>query len=99
MNNYTQLCVMHDTTLGDYTPAYFEEFIKNQLDSRAKFEAEIVTDAGRHDLLFYIHGDDISKFAVKRFEFGIRWWEDVIKYNDGAGDYSEEILNKYPATW
>ncbi len=106
-NEFTQLCVWPATMLGEYTAKEFEDFMKEQFGVRVKFEIETVTngsverneEGGRHDLLFYVHSEDIGKFAVPRLVAGIRWWEDVIKYNDGAYLYSDEILKKYPATW
>lgn len=106
MNEFMQLCVLDGVIMGDTTP---EEFEKSFLDQgfRVKFAEEVVTlpDAGiegtggRHDILFYIHTDDISKFAVARLQMGIRWWEDVVKYNNHSNWYTQEILDKYPIRW
>jgi hypothetical protein len=61
---------------------------------------EIVPGTGRrNDLFFYVHSDDISGFAVKRLQIGIRWWEDMIVYNDNAHLYSEEFIKEHPPTW
>jgi hypothetical protein len=30
---------------------------------------------------------------------GIRWWEDVIKYNDNSNLYPNEFLQSHPAIW
>ena len=110
-NKFNQLCVWHGTILGNSSVDDFEAFFKNK-GFRVKFAEEVVTipdkddcgndvpgTGGRHDLLFYIHDDDIQKFALPRFNYGIRWWEDVVKYNDNSDWYSEEILNKYPVKW
>lgn len=90
----------------------FEEFINSYFDVRIKYETTVLTQpdldsfgkeipdtGGRSDLLFYIHSDDIIKFATKRFRFGIKWWEDVISYNDPGNLYTQEFKEKYPATW
>lgn len=106
-NQFTQLCVWQGCVMGDNTPEDFEKYLLAEMDVRVKFAEEVTTngsaekheEGGRKDLLFFIHADDISKFAVKRLMMGIRWWEDVVSYNDGAYLYSEEILNKYPVTW
>ncbi len=110
--DYTQLCVMQGTVVTSGEENDFENFFLEEFNVRVKYEAQTLTNpdvdknqnpisdtGGRNDLLFYIHKDDISKFAVKRFQFGIRWWEDVVKYNDNSHLYSEEILNKYQPTW
>ena len=108
--NYTQLCVWCGTMLGDLSVQEFEKFFKDQ-GYRIKFAEEVVTlpdyeygkpvegTGGRHDILFYIHTEDIAKFAIPRLTAGIRWWEDVVSYNNHNNWYSEEVLQKYPTTW
>lgn len=106
-NQFKQLCVWPGTMLGDNTVNDFEKFIKETFDVRVKFAEEVITngskerdeEGGRHDLFFFVHNEDISKFAVKRLAYGIRWWEDVVSYNDGAYLYSQEILDKYSVNW
>lgn len=108
MEKFNQLCIWPATMLGDSTAEEFEKFFSDEFNGvRVKFAEEVITngslerneEGGRHDLLFFVHDDDIAKFAVPRLQFGIRWWEDVVKYNDCFYLYSEEILNKYPVTW
>ena len=50
---------------------------------------------GRSDFFFYVEMEDISRFAVPRFQFGMRWWEDIF-YNEGQDIYPEEFLRAYP---
>lgn len=110
-NNFKQLCVWQGTMLGKTTAKEFEEFFKEQGFS-VKFAEEVITNpdldefgavvpgtGGRHDLLFYIAEEDVMKFAIPRLAIGIRWWEDVVSYNDGAHLYSDEVLNRYPVNW
>lgn len=113
VEKFKQLCVMQGTVLGDNTPTDFENFIKEELDCRIKYECEVQTlpdldefgspvkdTGGRNDIFFYVHNDDITKFAIKRFPLGIRWWEDVIKYNKGNKHlYTAEFKEKYQPTW
>ena len=93
------------------SPESFEKYIRNELNSRVKFAERVYTlpdrnengsivngTGDRSDVLFYIHDEDISKFAVPRLAYGIRWWEDVF-YNEGQGIYRRETLNKYPKKW
>lgn len=104
MENFNQLCVMQGTTLGSFTIEGFEDFFKKQ-GFRIKFAEETQTTVRlennelRKDLLFYIHDNDITKFATWRFRYGIRWWEDVIHYNNNADEYTQTTLEKYPVTW
>jgi len=107
-NEYDQLCVMQGTTLGDKTKEDFEKWMKQTLNVRVKFAEEVITngsvereeEGGRHDLLFYVHNDDITaSFCTERFKVGIRWWEDVVVFNDGSYLYTQEVLDKYPPAW
>lgn len=109
-NKFKQLCVLEGATLGEGGPSEFEEYVNSQLKVRVKF-AEVVTTlpdldqgaapvpgtGGRCDLLFYVHQDDVGKFAVPRLLYGIRWWEDVLANN--CEIYSNETKQKYKNTW
>ena len=50
---------------------------------------------GRHDFFFYVKMADVPKFAIKRFQFGMRWWENVYS-NNGENIYPIEFLHAYP---
>lgn len=95
---FTQLCVWPGTVVGKDQTKEFEKFMKKEFKSRVKYETEVVLKNGRNDLLFYIHTDDINKFAVPRLSYGIRWWEDVLGNGNGK-DYPKTILSQYPKTW
>ena len=104
MNKYNQLCVWECTTLGRDTKSEFEKFFKdNGFD--IKFAEEVETNinypygVARHDVLFYINDDDIAEFSIWRLRFGIKWWEDIVKYNNHSDYYKEETLEKYPVKW
>ena len=112
MKNYTQLCVWPGTILGDSTPQDLENFFLDEMETRIKFHAEVQTlpdmdenrtpdpeTGGRTDVFFYVHSDDVASFAVPRLKMGIRWWEDVVGYNDNRHLYTEEFLNANPLTW
>lgn len=109
---YKQLCVWPGTLLGDSTPKDLEDFFINESGVRVKYHTEIETlpdlnpsgvpvpdTGGRSDLFFYVHDEDVSKFAVPRLQMGIRWWEDVIKYNDNSNLYPKEFVQSHPAVW
>jgi hypothetical protein len=112
MENYNQLCVWPGTVLGDSTPADLEKFFLEELNTRVKYHTEVKTlpdldesgnaipeTGGRTDLFFYVHSEDIHGFAVPRLGMGIRWWEDVVGYNDNKHLYTEEFINAHPLTW
>lgn len=108
-NNFTQLCVWEGTLLGGPSTdsdavKQFVNFIEGEFGVRIKFEAQVFTlpgrdgEGGRSDLFFYIHNDDIPKFAVRRFKYRIRWWEDVLR-NGNEELYTEEFLLAHSKTW
>lgn len=112
MENYTQLCVWPGITVGIENIDDFEKTMLEELNVRVKYEIEVITNpdldengqpipetGGRNDLFFYVHNDDVIPFAITRLNLGIRWWEDVVSYNDGAYLYTKEILDKYTITW
>lgn len=106
MSNFNQLCVWEATIVGDDLINDFTKFFEEEMGVRVKFSEEVKTlptpgvpdTGGRNDVFFYIHDDDIMKFAVPRLQMGIRWWEDVL--GNGNGElYPQNVLAKYPKTW
>lgn len=97
-NKFNQLCVWPGTIVGQDQIEKFNKFMKKEFKIRVKYVEEVVLKTGRNDLLFYIHDDDVMKFAVPRFEYGIRWWEDVY-FNNQQKEYPKEFIKKYPKTW
>ena len=55
---------------------------------------EIEDTGGRHDFFFYVKIADMSKFALQRLHFGMRWWEDIYS-NDEEGIYPIEFRHAY----
>ena len=112
-NNFTQLCVWPGVLLGDSSIEEFESFFMSELGVRIKYHTEVETlpdldergnpvpdTGGRNDIFFFVHSDDIAKFAAPRLVMGIRWWEDVIKYNDNSKHlYTPEFIEANPVTW
>jgi len=106
-NKFNKLCVWQGTVLGDNSIKKFVQFFIDNFNARVKFCEEVKTngsverneEGGRNDILFYIHDDDMSHFALKRLAYGIRWWEDVVSYNDNSYLYEQEILDKYALKW
>lgn len=109
--DFTQLCVWPGTVLGDSTPKDLEDFFLNEMGVRVKYHTEVETlpdvengkavpdTGGRNDLFFFVHSEDITKFAIPRLQMGIRWWEDVIVYNDNKHLYTDQFLEANPPTW
>lgn len=97
------LCVWQGTILGDNTVADFIKFFKDTFDIEIEYAEEVKTlgsvehdeEGGRTDQLFWVKNSNIGKFATKRLQYGIRWWEDIF-FNNQEYQYSQEILAKYP---
>lgn len=98
--SYQQICVLRGVSdsledLGKLIPETFD--VRIQMLDEFKTRAGQGGDGGRRDVLFLIHSDDISKFAVSRLGCGISWWEDYL-----AGSKSivpPSIKKKYPKGW
>lgn len=112
MSEFNQLCVWPGVTLDGSTPEEFESFMNDEFGVKIKFDCEVKTlqdtdengqpipdTGGRNDLLFYVAEEHIGEFAVPRLKAGIRWWEDVVKYNDNAHLYSKEFREARPCKW
>jgi hypothetical protein len=109
MENFKQLCVWPGTIVGQDEIENFESWFKDEFGVRVKYAEEVTTNpnpgetleqsGGRNDVLFFVHDEDVMGFAVQRLMMGIRWWEDVVSYNDNSYLYTQEILDKYPVTW
>lgn len=103
------LCVWEGTTIPEEQKgADFENFFKTDFDVRVKFADVFLTlpdfrdgrivegTGGRSDLLFWIDGEDVHKFALRRFAIGVRWWEDYASVINGfRSSIPQEILDKY----
>ena len=112
---YNQVCIWPGCYLPDGTsPKDFEDKMNKQIlpGIKVKYLEEVTTlpdvdeqgkaipgTGGRTDLFFLMHDESVGKYAVQRLQCGIRWLEDVVKYNPGAHLYNQSILEKYPARW
>ena len=111
--NWMQLCMWPGTVVRDFGIKNFEQAMLDQFDVRVKYDQEVLTlpdlnengtadleTGDRNDLFFWIHNDDISKFALARLSVGIRWWEDVIFYNHNSDHmYTKEFKDSRPPQW
>ena len=95
-----------NTAGGDSINDFIEFFKRNGF--RVKYATEFQTlpdeddrsgeTGGRNDVLFYIHDKDIPQFSIWRFQYGMKWWEDVL--DNGGGDIiPTKILDKYQYKW
>lgn len=102
---FEQVCVWPGTLVGADKTAEFEVFVLENLGTRIQYLEEVQTapdyengypvkgTGGRNDVLFAVHNDDVMKFAVPRFQYGMRWLEDV--YGNGGGDLYPERIAQY----
>jgi hypothetical protein len=111
---YQQLCVWHGCTFNESDSEDFTQMVQNELkcqnppkivgvvETLPDLDADgnpVPDTGGRHDFCFFVHQDDIGRFAVPRLAYGIRWWEDVAKYNNNAHIYPEDFREAYPVVW
>lgn len=110
--NFIQLCVWPGTNCTEKEAKNFENFMFETFLVRVKYKCNILTNpdidengnpipntGGRNDLFFYVHTEDIRIFAIKRLAYGIRWWEDVIKYNNNTHLYPIKFIEQNPPRW
>ena len=57
---------------------------------------DIKDSGGRHDFFFYVKHADMNKFALKRFAFQMRWWQDVY-FNNSEHIYASEFCAAFPS--
>jgi len=100
---YSQVCIWPACLVGNERIEEFTNFMKEEFDIKIQYLEEINTysdkdnkgdnipeTGDRNDLFFAVHEEDIMKFAVPRFEYGIRWIEDVLS----KGNYKSPIYPK-----
>jgi len=106
MSEYNQLVVWVGVILKEAEYPSFIEQMKEEIGTRIEVRESFTTDptpnmpdtGGRYDLIFAVHEDDISSFAIKRLQIGgMSWWEDYLDNNPNI--VPEDILEKYPRTW
>ncbi|MEC7484598.1 MAG: hypothetical protein VX998_07400, partial [Candidatus Thermoplasmatota archaeon] len=65
------------------------------LPDKNEFGEDVEDTGGRSDFFFFVKVEDVPKFAIKRFQFGMRWWSDV--YFNGQEDiYPDAFRAAYP---
>jgi hypothetical protein len=95
-DGYTQVVIWPGVDLDGASGEEIEGFFMAMLDARVQYLENIYTapdrdedgnideeTGGRSDIFVAVHKDDIMNMTIKRFNFGMRWIEDVLKYNDG----------------
>ena len=101
---YSQVVAWPGTLVGEDEEEAFNAFLVETfaLTQPPRLIGEVPTNDGeRVDVLFIIHDADIARFAVPRFEWGMRWLEDVLG-NDarrGITTYTPRTLSAYPPAW
>jgi len=68
------------------------------LPSKDKNGKNIPETGGRKDFFFYINNKDIERFSIWRFNYGMRWWEDIF-YNNQQDIYPLSFRKKHPKRW
>jgi hypothetical protein len=91
MSDFNQVCVWPATIVGPDKAEEFQDWVMDEFGVRAQYIEDIKTNpdhgvpgtGGRNDVLFYVHDDDVGKFAIPRLQYGIRWLEDVYGNSQG----------------
>lgn len=93
---YHTLVIWHGTVVQKDDD--IEDFFMETCNSRIKRVGCVTCLNGRIDFAFFVHDDDVTKFAVQRFKLGNdtpRWWEDIY-FNDQQDQFPDEFLKCYP---
>lgn len=106
---YQQVCIWPATYLGGETAEDFEKWFEEEFKTRVQYLETVTTGpdlhpetrepvpgtGGRTDIFFAIHEDDIKHFALRRFQIGASWLEDVVADINGYNNnpiYPERVL-------
>jgi len=104
-DGFKQVCIWPGTSMGNNTPADFENFIRETFGVESQFLEVCITKpdmegtepvkdtGGRSDLFFAIADKDTAKFAFVRLEYGIRWLDDFL--DNGGLRLHDEHINEY----
>ena len=102
---FSQVLMMHGVDAPP-SAKEFEDLIGSALNgARIQYLEQVLTEpdidedgcriegtGGRSDLLFAVHNDDMGiSLSLLRLQFGMRWIEDVIRYNDNANLYPARL--------
>lgn len=100
MKKYSQVCVIYtdeSIPIAESTIKEWKHFLKRtgkELRVRFKFIGFFESNNSESiDLFFYVHSDDIDILSEKKFDYHIRWFEDVVLNYDDC--YTMEVIEKY----
>tara|TARA_R100000908_G_C3660361_1_gene87892 strand:+ start:206 stop:580 length:375 start_codon:yes stop_codon:yes gene_type:complete len=99
------LCVWPATLVAEEDKEAVEDFFRTEINVEITTVGCVRTlpnkgdttgeTGGRCDFFFYLKSEDIPRFAVARFAYGVRWWEDVY-FNKGENIYPRDFREAYP---
>lgn len=99
------LTLMPATLVREEDKESLEEFFKTEFNIKVTPVGCVYTlpdegdttgqTGGRCDYFFYVDSKDVPSFAVARFKFGMRWWEDIY-FNEGENIYPIDFREAYP---
>ena len=99
MKEYVQKVVWIGTVLGDASTEEFEQYFQDELGYRVRYDGEFRMVGGHYEglncIVFSIHSEDISRFAVFRIRaWDMKWLEDFYE-NEGVNNFPVEFLEEY----
>ena len=110
---YEQLVVIQGSDYGedDKKRKEFLEIFKKHHFHRPKIVGVVITlsdkdcngknvpnTGGRHDFFFFINNKDIERFSIWRFNYAMRWYEDIY-FNHEENIYPISFRKKYKPRW
>ena len=99
---FVQMAIWQGTTVKESEHEDVANFFLTRLDSRIECIGCVTTSGGRHDFAFFVHSEDVPKFAIRRFAVmqgdTPRWWGDVF-FNNQQAIYPADFLGAYPDPW
>ena len=96
MQEYKQLVLWLGTIVGEENINEFEEYFKNEYGFNVKYHSEfkLLNENKNNCVLFYIHSEDIPKFALFRLNTDdMKWFEDYVENN--PSEISDDVWNIY----
>jgi hypothetical protein len=107
---YNQVAVWPATILNESEYEDFKSFVAEhcagtRVEVLGTFETlpdmqdgvPVPETGGRRDVYFRIHNEDVAKFAIPRFQFGMRWLEDVLDNDASHVENGDQEQSIYPA--
>lgn len=95
---FKQIVIWLGTIVGTDSINEFESYFLKELGFKVKYlsEFKLNNENKNNCVLFYIHTDDIPKFAMFRLTtMDMKWFEDFVENNMDEGIIPDDIMKLY----